>query len=181
MGLDNIPRVLPCKKAGTAILTISQNPAKTDRVDCDATQEADRCPYVTERRKAIVNTGVTGIMGTDCWYRGKYGNYLLEQLGLDTNTWHFYGDLDDDGGLSEDYCRDLASRIREELDKMNRIKTYKDNAPKTLAEPFSGAVGWPGAYEPQEEQKKEFEEDLEYAAWWLDFVADNADGSSVWY
>lgn len=181
MGLDNIPKVLPCLKAGTAVLTISANQAKSERVDCDATQAVGRCPYVTERRKAIVNEGVTGIMGTDCWYRGKYGNYLLEQLGLDTNTWSFYGDLADDGGLSEEYCTTLAIKIRQELNKMDKIKTYKENAPKTLAEPFSGAVGWPGAYEPDEEQKKEFKDDLEYAAWWLDFVAEHADGSSIWY
>lgn len=183
MGLDNIPRVLPCVKAETAVMSITLNKdgSMNERVDCEATQQADQCPYITESRKAVVNGGVSGMFGTDCWYRGKYGNYLLQELGLDTNLWHFYGDLDDDGGLSEDYCLELAGRIREELDKMDHIKTYKENAPKTLAEPFSGAVGWPATYEPDEEQKKEYKDDLEYAAWWLEFVAEHADGSSIWY
>ena len=174
MGLDNIPRTLPCVQAKIAIFDGKQ-------VDCQATQAADQCPYMTEAKKSSVNEGVTGMFGANCWYRGKYGNYLLQEIGLDQNEWHFYGDLADDEGLSEDYCRSLASRIRQELDKLDKIKTYKNNAPKTLAEPFSGAVGWPGEYEPTEEMKKEVEDDLKYAAWWLDFVAEHAGGSSIWY
>ena len=53
------------------------------------------------------------MFGTDCWYRGKYGNYLLSIIDADANQYgesgwgyDFYGNGFGDGeeGISVDDC-----------------------------------------------------------------------------
>ena len=187
MGLDNIPRTYPCVKANTAVYTIAEmkNDDGSDHqmVDCEETQNRGACPYRTEGAKADLGEGVHGMFGTSCWYRGKYGEYLLQELGLDTNQWTFYGDgVEGDEGLSPEYCHDLANKMREALEELDTRHTYDKSKPKTLAEPFNGAITWPAEYEEDEKTLTEDRiVDIKYAAWWLDFVAEYADGSSIWY
>ena len=54
-----------------------------NRIDCVKTQEENNCHWKNEKEsnpmvKHIDKT--VGIFGTDCWYRGKYGNFLLDVL-----------------------------------------------------------------------------------------------------
>ena len=52
------------------------------------------------------------MFGADCWYRGKYGNYLLSVLGdkedtyNDDSSWTFYGSghVNGDEGIDSDDC-----------------------------------------------------------------------------
>lgn len=104
MGLDNYPETLPCKDRGTAVFNDDGG------VDCQLTQEAGGCPWLNANPPQ--EGRVIGIFGTDCWYRGKYGNYLLEEAGIDGS---FYGDNDEETYKSPDSCLELADMIREHL------------------------------------------------------------------
>lgn len=156
MGLDNIPREYPCKVAHEAILikeVVSKEGGGTKtikKIDCDATQRMGRCTW----KKSAPSSGkISGMFGTSCWYRGKYGNYLLEILDIEDQS--FYGEdtFDDDGeGLSPESCIRLATTMREKMARLTPGDEGYDLLP-----------------------------DMEYAAWWLEFVADKAYGSSVWY
>ena len=106
MGLDNIPLQYPCRTQGTAVM-------KVDRIDCKATQQAGGCPW--QNANPPTEGQVLGIMGTDCWYRGKYGNALLEELGVEEG-YHFFGDNEDQSEKSPESCIDLANVIDEALD-----------------------------------------------------------------
>lgn len=103
MGLDNFPYSYPCKANGTAVLD------DDDRIDCKATQEAGGCPW--DNADPPLKGRVLGIFGTDCWYRGKYGNYMLEKLGIDLGGLDFYGDEDDGCYKTPESCVDLADLI----------------------------------------------------------------------
>lgn len=170
MGLDNIPGQYPCKKNNTAVMD------EDNRIDCQATINAGMCPYHTiKKNDPLVKDigGVLGIFGADCWYRGKYGNYLLAELArwnekfdeeMEDGT--FYGDIQEDddtqGGISEDEC----IRMSEIMSK--------------YSESWSDYVNNSGKYVTAEEKKNAIN-DWIYAAWWLKFVGENADGSAVWY
>ena len=72
MGLDNMPMVYPCE--GIAIKD------SDGRTDCVATQACGNCGWKNEFESDPLTKNlkpVTGMFGADCWYRGKYGNYLL--------------------------------------------------------------------------------------------------------
>lgn len=169
MGLDNIPQVYPCKHANTAILD------DEGRIDCKATQAANQCPYKTQyENDPILKDSVPayGMLGTDCWYRGKYGNYLLSQMSKHNpsfpfDEYSFFGDLDEDensqGGISVEECLDMSEAMFEYLESwIHYVKTSSDVA---------GDI----------ENEKALIGDWIYAAWWLKFVAINGEGSGVWY
>jgi len=108
MGLDNIPGIYPCKREGTAVYN------DNEQISCDKTIEVGGCPYHNEKSKdPIVSgiNGVTGIVGVDCWYRGKYGNHMLEKLGVDLDGLDFYGDEDDGCYKTPESCVHLADLI----------------------------------------------------------------------
>ena len=159
MGLDNIPKEYPCAAKATR--------DSDNRIDCAKTQEENNCTWKNERESnpIVKNINPAGSMfGTDCWYRGKYGNYLLGILSqsdnLDDSLYTFYGDGDD--GISARDCLDMS-------------KWMKDNT-----EQF--------AYNLQKEENKQLDtldsdyiNDWIYASWWLEFVGKNCDGSKVWW
>lgn len=102
MGLDNYPVTYPCKDRETAIMN------EHGSIDCKLTQEAGGCPW----KNANPPEGqIIGIMGTDCWYRGKVGNMILEEVGV--TEYDFYGD--EDNHMSPDMCLELADVIGEVL------------------------------------------------------------------
>ena len=143
MGLDNIPKEYPCRSKGTAVLV-------DDRIDCQATQAAGGCPWL--------NAGppeegrVLGMFGTDCWYRGKYGNYLLgeEMTMVDEDMTHltFYGDNEDGTEKSADSCLVLADFIKDHITEVSDEENH--NA-------------------------------LVYAQWYLRWVAAECGGLVCWY
>ena len=166
MGLDNIPREYPCKKANTAIMT-------GDKIDCDATQEADQCPWKKEFKKFQEKypdvEGTIGMFGVSCWYRGKYGQWLLSILDNQDDYYHhhssgfsFYGDNEE--GFDSSYAKAMA------LFMQDNVKLFKKNirARSTTHDYSDGEVNG-------------MINDYQYAAWWLKFVAEYADGSIAWW
>jgi hypothetical protein len=163
MGLDNIPKVYPCKKENTAILT------EDGRIDCAKTIEAKKCPYKREADSSVLlnQSGAKptiGMFGVSCWYRGKYGNMLLSLLengdmdSYEATEYSFYGDGGDDEGLSVDYCKNMSQFM------------------KNHSEEFANR-----AYVNYPDEAEDLIKDWIYASWWLDFVAEYADGSHIWY
>jgi hypothetical protein len=89
-------------------------------IDCDATQACGQCPYQNAFIKSGLDGGaVYGMFGTPCWYRGKYGNHLLELAGVDNDTHNFYGDNEDGTEKSAQSCEELAETISEALTEVD--------------------------------------------------------------
>ena len=146
MGLDNIPNVYACQKAGTAIVD------EDGRIDCKKTQEEDLCPWKSQLQlSGIEQKVVLGMFGTDCWYRGKFAQGLINDYDA---PFSFYGEvqgIDDDGnedlGLNPEQCLEMSEWMKD----MVEIGDVED---------------------------KEY---WIYIAWWLEFVAKNCEGFNSWY
>lgn len=170
MGLDNIPAVYPCRLHQTAVLD------NDGRIDCQETIKQNRCPYHTIKNSDpfIKDVGgVLGMFGTECWYRGKYGNYLLDKM----RNWNdafseemgdgsFYGDIqetdENQGGISAEECLRMSEIMARYLESwIAFVKNTHEYA--------------------TEEDKQRGINDWIYATWWLKFVGENAEGSGVWY
>lgn len=162
MGLDNIPKIYPCQKAGTAVMSSREDGSSF--VDCDSTIDCGGCIYKiqTETDPLVKDTvAVYGMFGTPCWYRGKYGNSLLHLA--KTNGFSppldFFGtgeQFSEDEGLDVDECITLSKWMADHTEKFAYIVETNGYDPRTLM-------------------------DWVYASWWLKFVAKYAEGSSVWY
>ena len=154
MGLDNIPKQYPCKTQGTAVMV-------DDQIDCKATQSCGGCPYVNElnkQDKEALGNPVYGMFGTDCWYRGKYGNFLLDAIGYgDSDDFSFYGDNEDGTEKSPESCLTLAQVIDEAFDECQE----DDGVYRMGGEDISP--------------------DLRYASWYLKWAAEFTDGLVCWY
>jgi hypothetical protein len=167
MGLDNIPRVYPC---------VAQKTAKydEDKIDCKETQNHGGCPWKNEFDLIkLANPKMRptyGMLGTDCWYRGKWGNRLIttmETKDLDawegTSGFSFYGDNGDDG-ITVEYAKSLALYMRDNRENFKEIIPMFLKVNKETESEYDNYLG-----------------DWDYATWWLDFVAEFSDGSSIWY
>jgi hypothetical protein len=162
MGLDNMPNNYPCKTQGTAVMTQRKNHEGTllteedgspmMSIDCDATQACGQCPYQNAFIKSGLDGGaVYGMFGTPCWYRGKYGNHLLEIADIDTDQHNFYGDNEDGTEKSAQSCKSLADTISEALAEME-IKVAE-----------------------------EYADELRYAEWYLRWASEECNGLGAWY
>lgn len=169
MGLDNIPKQYPCKAQATAVMTPRLNKdgvALTEDdgspmmvIDCQATQACGGCPYKNEldkQDKEALGNPVYGIFGTDCWYRGKYGNWLMEAIGYD-ESFDFYGDNEDGTEKSKASCLSVAQVIDEALEDCD-----EDD----------------GVYRMGGD---DITKELRYASWYLKWAAEFADGLICWY
>ena len=167
MGLDNFPYKYPCKTKGTAVMEPRKDKDGNDLLDpetnevvmaisCEATQACGGCPYKTALDKADgLGTPVYGMFGTDCWYRGKYGNFLLEDAGIsDDDELTFYGNADDGCYKTEESCLRLA----------NAISDFLDDEPDWTASEGDGTAA-----------------DLRYAEWYLRWAAEECVGLGAWY
>ena len=163
MGLDNIPNEYPCQARGRAVFVPDLYEDGTQKLhldgtpklafSCTATREAGVCPLLLAPDRPE-NGAVTGMFGTPCWYRGKWGSRLLEGLGI--NDDQLYGGEND--RLSSEGCDDLANFIDEELDT------------------------WLGEHEGKFIlDDEDCTDDVRYLIWWLRFVAREADGMNAWY
>lgn len=154
MGLDNIPNVYPCKQAGTAVM--EDGPFESGpQINCEKTQDAGGCPWKTEFDKSPFKDGhALGLFGVPCWYRGKVvTNYLFPK-------WEA-AHPDDDPPLHTWYSEDASpDECRESA------KWMEDRG-----EPFLALVT----------DDKTEEQSWGYAAWWLRFVADHAEGMHGWW
>ena len=158
MGLDNMPHEYPCVKQGTAVMT------EDTRIDCVETVAADGCPFTNAKPPP---GQVTGMLGTYCWYRGKYGNALIRALsGLDMDD--YSGDNDDDNfyGIDEEglyrppkECKELANQMESALDEKGGILVVSEG----------GNTG------------EDVTDEVKFAIWYLRWVADECDGMDAWY
>jgi len=164
MGLDNIPHNYPCKTRGTAVKVprlnnenqpiLEEDGSVMTRIDCQATQACGGCPYTTELAKqdqSSIGNPTYGMFGTDCWYRGKWGNHLLEVLGEE--EFSFYGDNEDGTEKSPASCLSVAQFIDDALSE-------------------GGVIRGDG---------EDISSDLRYASWYLKWAAEYADGLTCWY
>lgn len=160
MGLDNIPNTYPC------IEKAERN--SDNQIDCNLTKIAGNCTWQNKKQEnPLVKdiNGTLGMFGTDCWYRGKYGNYMLSLIEDEYSNTSFYGNGFENGdeGISPIDCYKLS-------------KHMKDNTEK-----YAYALTMQKEPSYNQEEVKERINDWIYATWWLDFVAEFADGSSIWY
>ncbi len=166
MGLDNMPNVYPCKAGGTAVMEPVRdkdgNPLDNKdgtpmmRVNCVLTQEAGGCPYKNAyEASGLSNGAVYGMFGTDCWYRGKYGNYLIERLGINDDEFNFYGDSEDGTYKSAEDCLGLADLMEEAYYEMG------------------GRI--------QDEEGGNLDDEVRHAIWYLRWSADACGGLRAWY
>jgi hypothetical protein len=171
MGLDNIPKHYPCMTNGTAVRVprlgkddqqlLEEDGTVMMVTDCQATQFHGGCPYVSEldkQDKTLLGNPVHGMFGTDCWYRGKYGNYLLDALGYDTDELSFYGDNEDGTEKSKASCLTLADCIDASIDE------WQEEGGDMLR--LNG---------------EDITPDLRYASWYLKWAAEFTDGLVCWY
>ena len=156
MGLDNIPRTYPCKDMAVK--------NEKGQIDCQATQDEGKCPWKNEflSNPYLKDAGPTyGMFGTDCWYRGKYGEFLMSTIGESVeHNFSFYGEQigEDEEGLTPEYCFNMAEFM------------------KKYAEEFAYIVG-----QRYPEESVRYINDYMYATWWLEFVGKHCEGSAVWY
>ena len=131
-------------------------------ISCSATQACGGCPYTREldkQDKDALGNPVYGMFGTDCWYRGKYGNSLLAEATDNDpmgDNLSFYGDEEDGSVKSVSSCIATADLCR---------------------------LAW-NSYEPEEAAAEETAEviaGLKYAEWYLRWAAETTDGLICWY
>jgi len=168
MGLDNIPKHYACQTQQTAVLVhrldndenavYDENDEAVMSIDCEQTQAAGGCPW--KNANPPTEGHVLGMFGTDCWYRGKYGNRLLEEatisdkMGDDLN---FYGDEEDGTVKSAASCVATADVCLEAWESYTDDEIEGD---KEIAEIVAG---------------------LKYAEWYLRWAAETTDGLICWY
>jgi len=165
MGLDNFPQKYPCKTRGTAVMSPRLNrdgeqiidPETNEvmeSVDCEETQACGGCPYKNAFAKSGLDSGaVYGMFGTDCWYRGKYGNWLINEAGIsDDDDLSFYGNADEATYKTPQSCLTLADAIQD----------FLNDEPDWTSGDSTAA-------------------DLRYAEWYLRWAAEECDGLGAWY
>ena len=131
----------------------------TERISCDETVAADGCPFTNANPPP---GQVTGMLGTYCWYRGKYGNALIRALsGLDMDD--FSGDTDDDNFYGTDpdgnyrppeACVSLADQMESALDERGGTLVAHD---------------------------EDVTDEAKFAIWYLRWVAAECNGMGAWY
>lgn len=162
MGLDNIPYNYPCKVGGTAVMVnmknretgedyIDEEGNTVPQIDCKATQECGGCTW--KQDLGNLEGAVKGIFGTDCWYRGKYGAYLLSITEVDDTP--LWGDVD--GHVSASECHGMADEMEERLAGSQAVVSIRDGETEDVTTEYV------------------------YFAKWLRWVADKCGGSTAWF
>jgi hypothetical protein len=166
MGLDNMPHEYPCISGDTAVMeTITMRDGSTDeRIDCAATIKAGGCPFTNANPPE--KGRVMGMLGTHCWYRGKYGNWLINALtgqtddidaidsyGTDGDD-SFYGTDADGLYRPAEACKSLADQMASALDERGGRLVFGDD---------------------------DRTDDAKYAIWYLRWVANECEGMDAWY
>jgi len=164
MGLDNMPHEYPCQTQGTAVMeTITMRDGSVEkdaRIDCNETVAADGCPFTNAEPPP---GQVTGMLGTYCWYRGKYGNALIRALS-DLDMDDYSGDTDDDNFYGTDEeglyrppeaCLSLADQMESALDERGGTLIAQHDEDVT--------------------------DEAKFAIWYLRWVAKECDGMDAWF
>ena len=131
----------------------------TERIDCNETVDAGGCPFTNAEPPP---GQVTGMLGTYCWYRGKYGNWLVRALnGMDPEAFddlgddNFYGT--DEEGLYRppEACLSLADQMESALDERGGTLIAQHDEDVT--------------------------DEAKFAIWYLRWVAEHCDGMDAWF
>ena len=146
--------------------TITMRDGSTDeRIDCEATIKDGGCPFTNANPPE--KGRVMGMLGTHCWYRGKYGNWLVRALnGTDPDGMlpegddNFYGTDEDGTYRPPEACLSLADQMESALDERGGKMT---------------SFSEPGHYED------ELTDEVLYAIWYLRWVATECNGMDAWY
>jgi|GEM_PF-4403620 len=127
MGLDNIPQPYPCELMGIAVKDA------WDRIMCEKTN----CPF-----KKVRHT--IGMLGTDCWLRGKVYEPIVSFLGFT-----LYEDL-----TVDDLKKILEALKKEKNSLYDKFDEREVNQLITYFETLLGIDKWVN------------NEDSEFVAWW---------------
>ena len=149
MGLDNIPYVYPCIDEGL------QDP--DEEIDCQRNIEEGMCPW--DREMGHKQGGILGMFGTHCWYRGKSGNHMLQELESKgyTAPISFYGSgADGEEILSSKECLELSRWMAEHAEVYASICNTEYSSLEEVMDSYKYAIDW------------------------LEFVSEY-NGSNVWY
>ena len=168
MGLDNIPYEYPCIHEGL------QDP--DEEIDCESNINEGMCPWHREMSNA--GHAIYGMLGTPCWFRGKAGNYMLNELAA-----HGYLTPKDDWGENltfyGDWNPDENEETREEIFSPEGCRRLAGWMGKH-AEVYASIIEIDAVDEEDGVGIKEVMEQYRYAINWLKFVAPYG-GSKVWY
>jgi len=166
MGLDNYPHAYPCKTQGSAVLD------EEGRIDCKVTQGAGGCPWQNDPDRPK-DGSVIGMFGTDCWYRGKYGNWLVQFLVNTEET--FYGDQEDATFKSPQSCLVLADLLKGALVEL------PDEHIRKRWFTAEGGFDEETVANPPQDRVDGVRHDLKYAEWYLRWAATHCGGLTCWY
>ncbi|MGA0848620.1 MAG: hypothetical protein ACO3RX_01595 [Chthoniobacterales bacterium] len=133
-----------------------ENGDPIDQVDCDRTMRCGGCPWKNDLGQSA--GAVYGMMGTSCWYRGKYGAYLLDAAGIEAER--LWGD--DQQMVRPDVCREIAYEMTA-YGAINSADPVEDG-------PFVLMV-----------DGEDVAEQFWYLRDWLLWVADKCEGAVAWY
>ena len=162
-----MPHEYPCLKQGTAIMETVEGFDGTphERIDCVETVAAEGCPFTNAEPPP---GQVTGMMGTFCWYRGKYGNALIRALAgqdmddyfMDDGNDNFYGTDEDGLYRPPEACVALADQMESALDEKGGILVASEAGHTTDAD---------------------VTDEAKFAIWYLRWVAAECDGMDAWF
>ena len=166
MGLDNIPYEYPCIAEGLQ--------SESEQIDCTSNIDNNKCPWHREMSNA--GHAIYGMLGTPCWFRGKAGNYMLNELAA-----HDYMTPKDDWGGNLTFYGDSNGESDMEEEKLSskgclRLAEWMSEH----AEAYASITEIDAVDEEDGVSIKEIMEQYRYAINWLKFVAPYG-GSKVWY
>jgi hypothetical protein len=171
MGLDNIPRELPNATCNNHLKPFpgpeAERPADWNEIapiNCTAAAQAGNC--VWNNTLGDKPGQVRGMLGNPCWYRGGYGNYLCDVLGLGDDA--FYGSGSDDALYGNDDADGLSPAECTNLADLLEVKIREHDGPLTAPDVLGTA-----------DESSDLTSEALYAVAWLRFAADHG-GSDVW-
>ena len=171
MGLDNIPYEYPCIAEGLQ--------SESEQIDCTSNIDNNKCPWHREMSNA--GHAIYGMLGTPCWFRGKAGNYMLNELAA-----HGYQTPKDDWGENLTFYGDWNPNYVEESDDSTEEMLSPEGCLRLAewmsehAEAYASITEIDAVDEEEGVGIKEIMEQYRYAINWLKFVAPYG-GSKVWY
>ena len=143
---------------------IYRDGSEHERIDCEETVASNGCPFTN----ASPPPGqVTGMLGTYCWYRGKYGNWLVRALnGMDPEA---FDDLGDDNfyGTDEEGLYRPPEACLSVADQMEASLAERGGKLTSFSEPGH--------------DQDELTEEVLFAIWYLRWVAKECDGMDAWF
>ena len=134
--------------------TITMRDGSTDeRIDCEATIKVGGCPFTNANPPE--KGRVMGMMGTHCWYRGKYGNWLVDGLGIPPESDdNFYGTDEDGLHRPPKECKELADQMESDLAERGGTLEFKG---------------------------EDATDEVKFAIWYLRWTAAECEGMDAWF